>query len=141
METENLKHKIKEQDLKIKKLEQSKKRLKRKIEKLEKELYIENNKRANNKKTRLRVKDIIDIYPVGKSTTWLYAKRGDITPIKNSSRVTTFDAKEVKEFFKSINKEARDITPNFDAKVAKERKVKKENAPQSPLNIKSTKNS
>ena len=66
------------------------------------------------------------MYPVGKSTVWLYAKNKYITPIKNSSRVTTFDAKEVKKFFKSINKEAYDVVPSLDAKVAKEKKIKEE---------------
>jgi len=86
-------------------------RLKRKIKKLEDELSLKNNIRANNQKTRLRVKDIIEMYPVAKSTIWYYVKKGYIKPIKNSSRVTTFDAKEIKSFFKSINKEAKNITP------------------------------
>lgn len=126
METENLEKKIKKQALTIK-------RLKREIEELKQDLYTENNSRPNNHKTILRVKDIVDMYPVGKSTVWLYAKNGYISPIKNSSRVTTFDAKEVKKFFKSINKEAYDVVPSLDAKVAKEKKVKEEKGPKSPL--------
>ena len=126
METESLKKKINKQALTIKKL-------KREIEKLKQDLYAENNSRPNNHKTALRVKDIIDMYPIGKSTVWLYAKNGYITPIKNSSRVTTFDAKEVKKFFKSINKEAYDIVPSLDSKVAKEKKIKEKKGPKLPL--------
>jgi len=65
------------------------------------------------------VKDIIAMYPITKSTVWLYANKGYITPIKNSSRVTTFDTKEVKAYFKSINKDAYNIAPPpLDVKIA-----------------------
>lgn len=106
METESLNSTIKKQAVRIKKLMRENKSLKKEIEKLKNDLYIENKKRPNNHKTSLRVKDIVDMYPVGKSTVWLYAKQGHITPIKISGRVTTFDAKEVTSFFRSINKDS-----------------------------------
>lgn len=51
------------------------------------------------KKQKLRVKDISELYSVGVSTVWLYAKEGKLTPIKVSSRVTVFDVNEVESFF------------------------------------------
>jgi len=128
LEIEKLNEKIKTQASIIKRLRRYKIQLEEEVEQLNKDLYFENNKRPNNHKTRLRVKDIVDMYSVGKSTVWFYANNRDITPIKNSSRVTTFDAKEVKSFFKSINKKAKDITPNLNAAVAKERTL----SPQMP---------
>ena len=50
-------------------------------------------------KLKLRVKDISELYSIGISTVWLYAKEGKLTPIKVSSRVTVFDAYEVESFF------------------------------------------
>lgn len=138
MKTENLNEKVKKQAIRIKKLVREKQALKKEIEKLNKDLYFENEKKPNNHKTMLRVKDIVSMYSVGKSTVWLYAKNKDITPIKNSSRVTTFDAEEVESFFKSINKKAKDISPNLNTKVAREEIieniVKIKSSPQSPLN-------
>ena len=53
----------------------------------------------------LRANDIADGYPIGLSTVWDWAKKGKLTPIKVSARVTVFSAKEVKNLFKySITK-------------------------------------
>lgn len=143
METE----KTNKQTNRIRKLTREKQALKQEVEKLKQEiealkqdLYFKNKARPNNHKTVLRVKDIVAMYSVGKSTVWLYAKKKDITPIKNSSRVTTFDAKEVKCFFNTKNIKARDISPNFNVKVAKEREMILSNTPQTPLNKKISKN-
>lgn len=133
-----LKKRIASQTL-IKKLKIENQKLKIKLEELEGDLYIENNKRSNNKKTVLRVKDIVDMYPVGKSTVWLYAKAGNLTPIKISSRVTTFDAKEVQLFFKTINKYAYDITPNSSNTKILQAIKKSKSFPKSPLNPKTPK--
>jgi len=46
-----------------------------------------------------RVKDIVEQFGVSRSTVWLYAKEKKLTPIKVSSRVTVFDAKEVHKLF------------------------------------------
>ena len=48
---------------------------------------------------KLRAKQIAQMYGIGLSTVWLYSKRGRITPIKISSYITVFDAKEVDEVF------------------------------------------
>ena len=50
-------------------------------------------------KKAYRVKDIVEQFGVGRSTVWLYVKDEKLTPIKVSSRVTVFDAKEVHDFF------------------------------------------
>ncbi len=54
-----------------------------------------------DKKTnkRLRAKQIAEQNGVGLSTVWFYVKQKKLTPIKVSSRVTVFDAKEVDELF------------------------------------------
>jgi predicted DNA-binding transcriptional regulator AlpA len=46
-----------------------------------------------------RVKEIVELFGVGRSTVWLYAKEKKLTPIKVSSRVTVFDVKEVHKLF------------------------------------------
>lgn len=48
---------------------------------------------------KLRAKEIAEIYSVGESTIWLWAKQGKIIPIKVSQRVTVFDAEEIENFF------------------------------------------
>ena len=133
MTEEQKERRIKNQRIKIKKLSNENKKLKKKIKELENALYIEDNKRANNKKVTLRVKDIINMYPVAKSTVWLYVKKEYLTPIKNSTRVTTFDAKEVARFFKSINKEAYDNSPKpRDVVTALKAKKRKPQTPKLP---------
>jgi len=92
MENNKLEQKIKQQARTIK-------RLKKKIQKLEDDLYLENEKIPLNQKTLLRVKDIVKMYSVGKSTIWLYVKQKKIKAIKTSGKVTTFDAKEIEDFF------------------------------------------
>lgn len=140
MEIENLNEKVKKQAKVIRKLRRENLALKREIEKLNKDLYFENEQRPSNHQTVFRVKDIVKKFSVGKSTVWLYANKGYITPIKNSSRVTTFDAKEVISFFKRRNKEAVDISPKeVTAIIAKERQKRLKNSPQTPLNKKISK--
>ena len=80
-------------------------KLNKKIEELNKEiLFLNTTKKRNLKqKTRLRVKDIEEMYPVAKSTIWYFVKKKYITATKNSPRVTTFCAKEIEEFFKTQN--------------------------------------
>ena len=48
---------------------------------------------------RLRAKQIVQLYGVGLSTVWNYAKEGKITPIKVTNRVTVFDVEEVEKLF------------------------------------------
>ena len=52
-----------------------------------------------NQKLKLRAKEVSELYSIGLSTVWLYAKEGKLNPIKISSKVTIFDAKEVETFF------------------------------------------
>lgn len=113
---------ISNQELKSKNQE-----LTKEIERLNQELYNINEKIPATK-TALRVKDIVYRYSVAKSTVWLYAKAGDITPIKNSSRVTTFDAEEVEAFFTERNNRAMDITPYRKTSKAGEKLEEKQNS-------------
>ena len=46
-----------------------------------------------------RVKDIVELFGVGRSTVWLYVKEKKLTAIKVSSRVTVFDVREVDALF------------------------------------------
>jgi len=48
---------------------------------------------------RLRAKEIAQQNSVTITTVWNYSKRGLLTPIKISDRVTLFDAKEVEALF------------------------------------------
>jgi predicted DNA-binding transcriptional regulator AlpA len=48
---------------------------------------------------KLRAKQIAELFGIGLSTVWLYAKEGKLTPIKVSSRVTVFDTAEVLALF------------------------------------------
>ena len=105
MDTENISEKVKKkpitlETLKIRnqELRREKRELTKEIERLNQELFNINEKIPATK-TALRVNDIVYEYSIAKSTVWLYAKKGYITPIKNSSRVTTFDALEVELFF------------------------------------------
>ena len=43
----------------------------------------------------LRVKEAAELIGVGKSTIWLYAKRGEITSYKLSEKVTVFKQSEL----------------------------------------------
>ena len=45
----------------------------------------------------MRVKQIAEHFSIGKSTVWLYAKQGKITPKKISDRVTLFEVAEVEK--------------------------------------------
>jgi len=126
--------KISEQlkDKKIKKQKLEIKQLKEEIENLNQEiLFLNTTKKRNLKqKTRLRAKDIEKLYPISISTVWLYAKRGDITPVKNSTRVTTFCAEEIKTYFNSVGKYAYDNSPTpKDAATAKIKKLSSLNKP------------
>jgi len=46
-----------------------------------------------------RVKEIVALFGIGRSTVWLYVKEKKLTAIRVSSRVTVFDAKEVDGLF------------------------------------------
>ena len=45
----------------------------------------------------MRVKQIAEHFSIGKSTVWLYAKQGKITPKKISDKVTLFEVVEVEK--------------------------------------------
>jgi len=47
----------------------------------------------------IRAKEISNQYPIGLSTVWDWAKKGKLTPIKVSTRVTVFDLQEVQNLF------------------------------------------
>ena len=56
-------------------------------------------------KENLRAKEVAEYMGIGKSTVWLYAKRGLITPIKLSDNVTVFKKDEIDRFIESITEE------------------------------------
>jgi predicted DNA-binding transcriptional regulator AlpA len=47
------------------------------------------------KKNFLRAKEVSEYLGIGLSTVWLYSKKGYITPIKISPRVTVFSIVEI----------------------------------------------
>jgi len=47
----------------------------------------------------IRAKEISNQFPIGLSTVWDWAKKGKLTPIKVSTRVTVFDIQEVQNLF------------------------------------------
>jgi len=93
-------------------------KLNKKIEELNKEiLFLNTTKKRNLKqKTRLRVKDIEEMYPVAKSTIWYFVKKKYITATKISPRVTIFCAKEIEEFFKTQNIEPYNVKIKYVSK-------------------------
>jgi predicted DNA-binding transcriptional regulator AlpA len=46
-----------------------------------------------------RVKEIVELFGIAKSTVWLYVKEDKLKAIKVSRRVTVFDAQEVHQLF------------------------------------------
>ncbi len=50
-----------------------------------------------NHKKYYRAKEVAQMFGIGLTTVWLYARQGKITPKKLSERVTVFDIDEVKE--------------------------------------------
>ncbi len=50
----------------------------------------------------LRAEHIATLYPIGKSTVWLWAKQGKLTPLRISKGVTVFDADEVAALFSGV---------------------------------------
>lgn len=49
----------------------------------------------------LRAKPLADYMGIGKSTVWLYAKQGKLTPKKVSARVTLFSVEEADKLINS----------------------------------------
>lgn len=54
------------------------------------------------KKKYLRASEVAEYLSIGKSTVWLYAKQGKLTPKKLSSRVTVFDIDDVNKLFDDV---------------------------------------
>jgi len=50
-------------------------------------------------KKYLRAKEVANMYGIGLSTVWLYAKEGKLTPKKISARVTVFSIEEIDNLF------------------------------------------
>lgn len=80
----------------------------------------------------LRANGITDGYPIGLSTVWDWAKKGKLTPIKVSPRVTVFSAKEVENLFKYDSRKFEEVQRGTK-KVRRRRKVRtsKRQAPKS----------
>jgi len=130
METKDLKKIMKEKDKKILKLE-------KKISKLEAELRIK-------KRKRLRVKDIVEMYSIPKSTISNYIEQGLFKTIHHSEKVMTLDAKEVDKFFttvKKIKSEPKEKTNNLQTRVKNAKTVKESElkGPKSPLKLRKLK--
>lgn len=96
------------QAIKIKKQKIEIEQLKGEIEILQQEIYFLNNCKIRpiKRKTKLRVKDILELYPISRSAVWAFAKDGLITPIKVSPKITVFDANEINTFFRGIGRPA-----------------------------------
>jgi hypothetical protein len=69
-------------------------------------------RRTNSIKKYYRANEIAKKYDIGLSTVWWYVKKGYLTPIKLSTRVTVFDINivdrvlgEVQALIKKVNKE------------------------------------
>lgn len=54
---------------------------------------------------RLRAKQVAELYSIGLSTVWFYARKKIITPIKISDSVTVFSTEELERVFSNSNKE------------------------------------
>ena len=73
----------------------------------------------------LRVSEIVKIYPIGTSTIWDWAKKGKLHPVKVSTRVTVFPAKELQELFMYGDKNFQNVKPQ-PTKKKRKKKVKTE---------------
>lgn len=51
---------------------------------------------------KMRVKHIVNEFPVSPASVWLYAKQGKLTPIKVTDGITVFDRSEVEAFFNGM---------------------------------------
>ena len=49
-----------------------------------------------------RAKEVAKYLSIGRSTVWLFAKEGKLTPKKLSERVTVFDIEEINKLFNSV---------------------------------------
>ncbi|QCD51979.1 MULTISPECIES: helix-turn-helix transcriptional regulator [unclassified Campylobacter] len=56
-------------------------------------------KQTELKPKYLRASQIAQIYGIGLSTVWYFAKQGFLRPIKFSKNITFFDPSEVEAFF------------------------------------------
>lgn len=72
----------------------------------------------------LRKSDIVEQYPIKSSTVWDWAKKGKLTPIKVSPRVTVFSAKEVEDLFKYDSRKFEEI--KVGTKKVRRRKKKRD---------------
>lgn len=54
---------------------------------------------------RLRAKQVAELYGIGLSTVWFYARKKIITPIKISDSVTVFSTEELERVFSTSSKE------------------------------------
>ena len=61
------------------------------MSKTEKRIQVEN----------MKAKEVAEYIGIGLSTTWLYAKRGLLKPIKLSPRVTVFRKSDIDAFISS----------------------------------------
>lgn len=73
----------------------------------------------------LRASEAIKIFPLALSTLWDWAKKGKLHPIKVSTRVTVFPAKELQELFMYGDKNLQNVKSQ-PTKKRKKRKVKSE---------------
>jgi predicted DNA-binding transcriptional regulator AlpA len=52
-------------------------------------------------KKMYRAKEVAELLGIGKSTVWLYAKQGKLTPIKLSANVTVFSIEDINKMLNS----------------------------------------
>lgn len=71
----------------------------------------------------MRASDIVNEYPIGKSTIWDWCKKGMLKPIKVSIRITVFKRKEVRALF-SYSSDDYTETILKDKKIRRRKKKK-----------------
>lgn len=59
----------------------------------------------------IRLKDILLIYPIGKSTVWAKVKKGEFPkPIRLGPRTVAWEVQEIREFIESISHKNKLVT-------------------------------
>ena len=116
---------IKRQSAKINKQKLEIKQLKDKVEKLTQEVYILSNYKIKpTKQIKLRLEDVLSLYPISRSAFLNFVKKGSITPIKVSPKIVMYDAKEINNFFTAMGKPSTKIEKKKKRKKKKKKKRK-----------------
>jgi len=85
----------------------------------------------------LRASEVTKIFPLALSTLWDWAKKGKLHPVKVSTRVTVFSAKELQELFTYGDKNLQNAEPQ-PRKKRRKRKQKVKTEVSTPVRTKKT---